>query len=82
MKSLPNRLPNRIISAVAVRADLTEARQRALNPPAYSDAATRTEGAARISVARQLAEVDPGLAYGCVDWYLYKNSNCDPPTPA
>jgi hypothetical protein len=69
MEPLQNRPPNRIISAVAVRADLTEAGRNTLNPPAYPDAAIQTVGA---------AEVDPVLAYGCVDWYLYKNSNCAP----
>jgi hypothetical protein len=78
MKPLTNRLPNRIISAVAVRANLTEAEQRALNPASYSGATMQTTGAARFNVARYLAEVDPGLVYGCVDWYLYKDANCDP----
>jgi hypothetical protein len=78
MKPLPNRTPNRVISAVSVRADLTEAEQSGSKPPAYSDTTIQTVGATRINVARQPAEVDPVLSYGCVDWYLYKNSNCAP----
>jgi hypothetical protein len=77
MKPLPNRPPNRIISAAPVRACLTEAEQRALNPSDYSDTSFQTAASAPVNVARQLAEVDPVLAYGCVDWYLYRDSNRD-----
>ena len=77
MKPPPNRPPNRIISAAPVRACLTEAEQRALNPAEYSDMAIQAAGNDQVNVARQLGEVDPVLAYGCVDWYLYRDSNRD-----
>jgi hypothetical protein len=77
MKPLPNQPRNRIISAAPVCAYLTEAEQRASSPGDYSDLAIQTAATAPVNVARQLAEVDPVLAYGCVDWYLYRDSNGD-----
>ena len=75
MTPLPNRSPNPIISAVGYRADLTEAEQRSLRPPDYSNVVLRTVEAARNNVAKQLGDVAPSVAYGCVDWYLYPSSN-------
>ena len=74
MTPLPNRSSNRIISAVDYRADLTEPEQRALRPPDYSNVVLHTVEAARNNVARQLGDVAPSVAYGCVDWYLYPSS--------
>jgi hypothetical protein len=75
MKPLPNRPPNRIISANAFRADLTETEQPALRPADYSNVVMQTVKDVRSNVAKQPWDVAPSLAYGCVDWYLFPSSN-------
>ncbi len=75
MKPISDRPQNRIISAVAIRADLTEAEQQALRSSGYAEVTMRFTKAARTEVVKNCADVDPSLAYGCVDWYLYPDSN-------
>ena len=63
------------MSAVAIRADLTKAEQHSLRPFGYADVTMRITEAACTDGVKNFADIDPSLAYGCVDWFLYPESN-------
>ena len=75
MKPIPNRTPNQFVSATAVRSHFTAAEQDSFAARRRSDITIQGVGTATANVACRPAEVDPVLAHGCVDWYLYRDSN-------
>ena len=64
-------LENRIVSASLCHAGLTEKERRALRTSEEAEITECIKRSSRMEVEKHLAEIDPSLAYGCVDWYLY-----------